>query len=229
MSHDNDFDLPLEGVPDFQAPDSVLNVANPGFPLNVDPVTGFPIVNSIAQNPAGPVLPGNNPVNISISNSFMSGWSYRGIPYTKDSNKTINPIGVPSWFTRGSLHRGKWVVQGPYDDPAGMFTVPADHALINWEIKQGTPQYVPPQDELIPAIFAILPIDKFFIDSDNPNPSISAPLMAQYVKPDLTFARPGDDVAVWFSFSRAAHVIGLFATPNDIGYGRNNSGQIGHR
>ena len=224
-----DFSRSKDGAPDFLLPDNILNTSNPGFPINTDPVTGFPLVNGIGENPVGPVLPGNNPIGISIANSFMSGWSYRGVPYTQDSNRTINPIGMPSWFTRGALHRAKWVVRGPYNDPQGLFFVPEDYVLVNWELRQGTPQYTPPQDQLIPAVFAILPIDETFITGNNAGAYNSLPLLAQYVNYDLTLAKPGDDVAVWFSFTRPAHVIGLFPTPEDFGYGRNNSGSIGHR
>lgn len=214
---------------DFPLADSLLGTGADNFPGNIDPVTGFPTITSVSSNPVGPVLANNNPVSISIANSFMAGWTYRGVPYTGDSSKSINPIGMPTWLTRGSLHRAKWVIAGPYSDPNGFFTVPLDYALVYWEIKQGTQQYTPPADEMIPSIFAILPIDRSFIDPVNLNTNVSKPLMFQYVNPDLTLVKHDDDVAVWFSFTRPAHIIGVFRSPDEIGFGRNNRGQIGHR
>ena len=103
----------------------------PGFPGNLNPVTGFPTVNQIGSNPVGPVLPGNNPIDPSIAGSFMSGWTYLGVPYTGDSSRTITPIGTPTWFTKSSLNRAKWVREGPYTDPQGLFLVPAGYALVS--------------------------------------------------------------------------------------------------
>lgn len=214
-----------------------LNNGTPGFPGNIDPITGFPIAGppgpmlvpaTLATNPAGPVLPANNPIDPSISTSFMAGWAYQGVPYTGDSNRTITPIGTPSWFTKGSLHRAKWSRQGPFVDPSGMFEVPANYALVYWEIKQGTPQYTPPPSEIIPTIFAILPIDLVFVDPPGAN---SKPLLYAYVEPDLSFVQPQDDIAVWFAFNRPAHIIGAFRVPDDVnlGFGRNNNGGIGRQ
>lgn len=175
--------------------------------------------------PTPPQTPSNNPIDPSISGSFMAGWTYRGVPYTGDSALTVNPIGMPTWFTRGSLHRAKWSRMGPFVEPTGLFEVPADHALVYWEIRQGTPEWSPPPENTIPTIFAVLPIDLNFVLPPGGN---SPPLLFQYVDPDLSFVMPDDDIAVWFAFNRPAHIIGRYREPDDVafGFGRNNSGRM---
>jgi hypothetical protein len=158
----------------------------------------------------------------------MAGWVYAGVPYTKDANRTANPVGTPNWFSRGSLHRAKWIRQGPFVDVNGMYEVPEDHALVYWEIKQGTPEWQPPVEERIPAILAILPIDLEFVAGNWPG-ATSPPLLFQSVDPDLALIAPQDDVAVWFALSGPAHIVGRFRVPDevDLGFGRSNLGGWG--
>lgn len=168
----------------------------------------------------------SNPIGSTESaGPFIGGWVYQGVPYTTDSAKRFGPTGLPLWLARGSLHRAKWSQRGPYTDPQGMYEIKENEALVHWEVKQGTPQWSPPEADVRPAIFAILPINTNFVLPPN---GYSPPLLYQYVDPDLSFALSGDDIAVWFAFNRPPEIIGRFREPDDVdfGYGRNNGGSF---
>lgn len=136
---------------------------------------------------------------------FYFGYSYNGQPYTVDSNRTWNSIGMPIWFTRGTTHRAQWVLEGPYQDPNGMFTVQPGEALVKWEVKQPPAGSWQAINRPYPEIFAILPIDRNFVTP--------ASLMYKTVDPQFEF-RGGEWCMVWFGMVTPASIIGGMRDPN---------------
>lgn len=161
---------------------------------------------------------------------FFSNWYYDGKPYDKDVakrdkwsgydidivNSTWKPVNIPFWLTRATLHRALFAKSGPYTDPGGLYTVPANQALITFEVKQGTPEWTPPVDKLRPVIQAILPINRKFVSEGS--------ITYNYVDPNAVYVT-GDWVAVWFPVTSGPEVVGKWRN-DDPSAGRNNSGAI---
>jgi hypothetical protein len=150
---------------------------------------------------------------------FYSGYIYDGRPWTGDNCKHFNPVGMPYWFARGSLNRAIFAMEGPYTEPAGLYTLLADEALVFWEMKQGTPEWTPPAADLKPTIFSIHRIDRRFVSAGS--------LLYKVVDPDHIYA-PGDLTAVWFSSAFPPAVVGAFRPLTGPGSpeNRDNSGRL---
>jgi len=136
---------------------------------------------------------------------FLNGYTYDGKPYTKDTNITWNHMGLPIWFSRGSLHRGQYVLEGPYTDPEGYFTVQPGEVLIRWEIPQPPPGTEQAINSPRPDIYAIFELNREFVQPRS--------LLHRSVNPDIQF-EPGDWCAVWFGVMYPAQVVGGYRDPN---------------
>lgn len=130
-----------------------------------------------------------------------------GRPLRADAGKTFNHVGIPVWFTRGSLHRAVHVLSGPYHEPEGLFTVQPGEVLVYFEVKQ--PPKGSLQEQVVglrPVTYAILSVDRNFIHSGS--------LLYKSVDPDSDFEKD-DDIAVWFGMTFPATVVGRFRKPTD--------------
>lgn len=130
-----------------------------------------------------------------------------GKPLRADVSKTFNHVGIPIWFTRGSLHRAIHVLNGPYHEPTGLFVVQPGETLVYFEVKQPPKGSLQEQTlGLRPVTYAILSADRNFVHSGS--------LLYQSVDPDGEF-EPGDDIAVWFGMTFPAVIVGRFRKPTD--------------
>jgi hypothetical protein len=148
--------------------------------------------------------------------SFFHSYVYKGVPYTKDENKSFNVVDTPIWFSRNSLHRATFTLDGPYDDPLGRYRVESGEALLSWETKQpppGTEQAL--LEGPRPIIQSILRVNRTFV-------TLNA-LLYRTVDPDAIFVN-GDFVAVWFGQHSPAEVIGRYRPMTDPLVQRNNQG-----
>lgn len=136
---------------------------------------------------------------------FYFGYSYDGKPYTSDSNRTWNTIGMPVWFTRGTTHRAQFVLKGPYEDPSKIFTVGPNQALIRWEVKQPPVNSWQAINRPYPEIYAVLDIDRSFVTPES--------LLYKTVDPNFNFVG-GEWCLIWFSLIAPAVIIGGLRDPN---------------
>jgi hypothetical protein len=136
---------------------------------------------------------------------FYFGYSYDGKPYTSDSNRTWNTIGMPVWFTRGTSHRAQFVLYGPYEDPNGIFVVRPGEALVKWEVKQPPANSWQAINRPYPEIYSILGVDKSFVTPQS--------LLYKTVDPDFLF-KGGEWCYIWFGMVSPAVVIGGMRDPN---------------
>lgn len=130
-------------------------------------------------------------------------------PFDKNVNKYMASARVPNWFAISSLHRAICRAVGPYMPPEQTYKVEFGELLVEFEIKQppaGTPQAEHPRTRW----FAILDINCEFV----------TPGSNMYCQIDPTAAFvPGDDVAVWFSHTNPAEIIGRFRDNEDVDTG----------
>ena len=137
------------------------------------------------------------------------------VPFDSNSNRTWNHVGMPVWFTRATLHRAIFTLEGPYTEPSGKFNVPEGYALVQFEVKQapaGTPQaLLHPRKQA----YAILRINRDFVSSGS--------LMSHSVNPNAIF-NAGDDAAIWFGTVHPAEIVGAFRKPPETS--TRNSGSM---
>lgn len=149
--------------------------------------------------------------------SFFSGGSYTwdGVPWTSDKMQFLNPIGLPAWFQRGSLHQAFCVQVGPYSDPNGLFQVLENEMLVVFPVPQAPEGTEAAINNPRQQIYAIFPIDRNVVTPGS--------LIGRTVDSEHYFA-PGDKVAIWFNHTHPAVIVGRHLDGDE--FERDNSGSI---